>query len=742
MAGTTESKGAASRRQVASPVPYLEYDEFVEVQIAKTRDSLRSNEVITSLTQLAVLWIGYLLMVVILDQWVADRGLSPPIRMILLLGLIAVSGFITVRNILWPLFRRINPLYAARVIEESESRFQGNLVNWIDLKSAGRASETSAAVRAIEKRAAVGLDRMDVDTAVDRRPLMRAAYALLGVVVLSAMYVAFSPKDPFSSVHRALLPLSATGVSTETTITDITPGNLEVTARSQVTVEADLRGKPVESAQILLTTADRKFVDQPVEMRRIESGLPRFRGVLNGENGRGLLQDVDYRIVANDAQSETFHIRVIQPPSAQIEKLTYNYPAYMQLEPREVPGPAVEAWEGTKVTFEGRTNLPVTQARLILTDTEQGTRGEEISLRIEEGHRLSGSWTLAFRSDGTYPRFYHVAVKTADGSIDPNPVRIPIEIRADQRPEVALLFPTSDLEKPANAIIPLAISASDPDFQLRSLTLKSERNGSPLPDLPLFETEFPTRTIQRTFEWDLGPLGLQPGERLQYWIEARDNRQPVANRTNTPRLSVLVQEPLGTEQQVQRDLADARQQLADDLAATSPNSNPDGEDTPQSAEPTQQESADPNQQPDNQVANRPERGDGDSTESDTNPDRSETNGPDEQTEFQNQLERLLNQEEREHNRPDRPRQDQPTGSAEDEGQRRPSARESEENGESSASAGNSPENGSKSSATNSGPKDKPGTRGQSGRPSSTNKPEEGRENDSADSSPPAESTPA
>lgn len=737
MAGTAESRSTAARRQLATPVPFVEYDEFVEIQIAKTRESLRSNEIITALTQLAALLTGYLLVVVILDQWVADRGLSPSVRSVMLLGLIAASGAIVFQRILWPLFRRIHPLYAARVIEQAESRFQGNLVNWIDLKEAGKAAESSGAVRAIEKRAAVGLDRMDVDTAVDRRPLMRAAYALLGVVVLSAMYVAFSPKDPFSSVRRALLPLSSTGVATETTISDITPGDVEVTARSQVTIEADLRGKSVERAQVLLTTADRKFVDQPVEMRRMETGLPRFRGVLNGENGRGLLQDVDYRIVANDAQSETFHIRVIQPPSAQIEKLTYEYPAYMRLEPRQVPGPAVDAWEGTKVSFEGRTNLPVTQARLILTDSEQGTQGEEVSLRIEDGTRFSGSWTLAFRSDGTSPRFYHVAVKTADGSIDPNPLRIPIDVRADQRPEVSLLFPTSDLEKPANGIIPLAISASDPDFQLRSLTLKSERNGSPLPDLPLFESEFPTRAIERTWEWDLGRMGLQPGERVQYWIEARDNRQPVANRTNTPRLSLLIQEPFDTDQQAQQDLAEARQQLQDDLAATQLNPGPAGAAGSEATEqPEAGETELLNKSPD-PVARGAEQADGHDPQSDTNSDeRPNSTHPDEQAEFQNQLERLLKREEQDRDSPDHSQTDQEQRTPA-EGDGEGSRSDVDSAGDDGRAESKTPEPGtsSKPSSSRSGPEGKPSSSGESGAESSPGKAGTPGADDQTDASP-------
>jgi len=413
-----------------------------------------------------------------------------------------------------------------------------------------------------------------------------------------------------------------------------------------VIVEADLRGKVVDRVQVLLTTADHKFVDHPVEMRRIESGLPRFRGILNGENGRGLLQDQEYRIVAGDAESPRFQIRVIQPPSAQVEQLTYTYPNYMQLPTRIAPGPAVEGWEGTRVAFEARTNMPVSQARLVLTDNEQVTQGEEVPLQVTDGTRLTGAWTLGFRSDGTAPRFYHIAVKTADGAVDPNPVRVPIEVRADQRPDVALLSPTADLEKPANAIIPLAILASDPDFQLRSLTLKAERNGSPLPDQPLFESDFPARKVEGTFDWDLGALGLQPGERIQFWIEARDNRQPVANRTNTPRLTLLIDKPFESDQQAQRDLADAKNQLQDELAAGQSQRDP-GEGSNDHSQDDSSSSSDNPRPTDDRTAALPENGSAEEgPQEGPRQDRRDGAKPEDSTDFQDQLERLLRREER------------------------------------------------------------------------------------------------
>ena len=477
-------------------------------------------------------------------------------------------------RVLFPLLRRIHPLYAARVIERSDPTLKSNLVNFVDVRQSNSQSAPMV-LKAMEKRAAVELSHIDVEEAVDRRPLLRIAYALLGVVVVAALYIIFSPKDPFASVKRALLPTAAIEVATETTISDVTPGDTDKPARTILTIEADVRGKDAEHTQILYTTADHKYVNFAVEMKRIEPEMPRFRGVLNGENGHGLLQSLTYRIVAGDAHTRDFAINVIQPPSARVDEVQYEFPPYMQLENTTTQGGHIDGWEGAKVTVRATTNVPVKSATIVLTDVEDtDARGEEISMEVADGTKLSMNWTLKFRDDGTAARYYHIRVKTANGETDPAPTQYTLRVRPDQRPEVALLAPVSDLEMPANGIIPLVIQATDPDFQLRSITLKSERPGDPFPDQKLFYDRNLGQSFRGNHDFRLDPLRLKAGETIQFWIEVKDNKQPTANRANTLKINVHIGQP-ASPQAVQQELAKEKQKQQDELARADDARNPD-----------------------------------------------------------------------------------------------------------------------------------------------------------------------
>ena len=262
--------------------------------------------------------LAYVLVFALFDHWIIAGGFGPTMRFVLLSLLIASLIGWTVWKLVLPYFRQITPLYAARQIEHSQPELKNTLLTLVDLKRAGRPIPESIET-ALEKRSALNLSHMDVEQAVDRRVLMRLSYVLFALVVLTCGYVLFSPKKLSNSLWRAFLPTSSVTAATRTRIDDVEPGDVEVLARAQLTVTADLSGEVPEKVSLLFTTADRRFVDEPVAMRQQDEGLRRFAGVITGENGAGILQSLTYRVVAGDAQSDTYAVTVKQPPSATVQ---------------------------------------------------------------------------------------------------------------------------------------------------------------------------------------------------------------------------------------------------------------------------------------------------------------------------------------------------------------------------------------------------------------------------------------
>lgn len=557
---------------------YLDFDEYVDLKLQKTRSTIKSTDILVALAGVAAMFLGYLLVFVVFDQWVVPGGFGIGLRWVLLSTLLILTAAWLVWKVGVPYLRSVNRLFAAKEIEKADPDLKSNLLNLVDLRSSGRPVDP-AILRALEKNAAVGLQKVDVAQAIDHRPLMRMAYVLLAVVVLFCLYALFSPKKISNSIWRSLMPASNVGVSTRTEIVNVQPGDQTVLAGVKIPVSADIAGEVPERVWLHFTTADGKFRDEPVELRTDGEGPTRFKGILLGENGLGVLQDLRYVIRAGDAVSSEYHITVKQPPSANVDRVAMQFPAYMKLEPTDQVGGQIEAWEGTKITLTAHTNIPVKQGRIEFLDTpDSPPKGEEVGMTVStDGRQLTATWTLEFRSDESYAKAYQIQCKTESGEQDPNPIKYGLTIRKDMPPEVSLLEPVRDLEAPANTIaIPLLIEAHDPDFELSHINLHVKKNGQVVYKEPLSEGR--QQRVLLKPDLKLERFALKPGDLIEFWVQAFDNKQPRPNSKVTPELKVKIVDPLSEKeirQKAEEDKANREQRLKDAEQDKNPDSLPD-----------------------------------------------------------------------------------------------------------------------------------------------------------------------
>lgn len=542
---------------------YVDFDEYIDIQLRKTGSTIKVTDVLTAVVGVATVFISYLLLFVIFDHWLIPGGFGTTSRAILLAVVTLLTCGWLATKVVWPWRRRVSGLYAASTIEKASPGLKSSLVNLVDLSQSER-KVSPEIYQSIERRAALALSHVDVNEAVDRRSLLRLSMTLLAVVVVFCLYWVFSPKNPATSLWRAIVPSAGYSVATRTTIDLVRPGDVDVIARSQLEVTADLRGQLPAQTFLCFTTADHKFVDERMEMRLIDESAKQFRCVINGENGAGILQNMTYRIVAGDASTRDYKIHVIQPPAATIESIRFEYPEYTRLEPMTQSTGAIDALEGTRVTLKATANMPLRSASVQFFDDEAATkRGEEFPIRISDGTKLQAEWKLEIRSDGTYPFFYRIFCTSTTGESEPNPSMYSVKIRPDQPPEIVLRDPKTDLELPANAIVPMVIEARDPDFRLRYINIKVEKDGSSIIGPEIYEGN--DQQFKTTFKWNLKDYHFRPKETITYWLQAQDNRQPIANTSNTARLRIRIVDPI-PEDQVKKNLEMAQQRQKEEAA--------------------------------------------------------------------------------------------------------------------------------------------------------------------------------
>ncbi|WP_166829639.1 hypothetical protein [Thalassoroseus pseudoceratinae] len=540
---------------------YVDFDEYVDLQLQKARDGIRTTDILTAVMMFAVGVMVWLLLFVILDHWVVQDGIGPTAR----IAMAVVFGIVSLGWLGWkvavPYLYRVNRLFAAKQIERTQPELKSTLLNLVDLQDDGRELPSDIQM-SLQRRAAESMARTDVETAIDRRPLMISVYAFCVLIVVFLLYSLFTPKPVSSSVWRAILPTSDIAAPTETVIKSVLPGDAEVVPGTRLPIEVEISGETPDAVELVYTTSDRAFVDEVIPLRTDETMPGRFVGDILGVNGAGIQQSLTYRIVAGDARSPEYTVAVHQPPSAQVTEIRRSHPEYMK-HPAETQSTGnIDDYEGTTVTIRVTANMPLQSAVVTFSD-DNGTDfgAENVPLRAvgKDRREFQGRWMLSIADDGVFPTHYHIDVRNDRDERDPSPTRYDIAVRPDERPEIRVIRPRDPvLERPANAILPLRFTARD-DFAVHLATLWKQKNDEQ-PRVHRVVFEGFEKAVTAGYEWRIGEgpgWSVKPGDRITWWIEARDNNTLRPGRKNSEKRVVVITEPVDAEE-VEKQLEEDR----------------------------------------------------------------------------------------------------------------------------------------------------------------------------------------
>jgi len=191
--------------------------------------------------------------------------------------------------------------------------------------------------------------------------------------------------------------------------------------------------------------------------------------------------------------------------------LVYRYPDHMNRAPRTVAGTGgdIGAPKGTVVEPAARADRDTPRAVALLNATR-------VPLQVK-GRVLSGNLLV------TEPGEWKLRFETADGRrLAEGPPR-PIVIEPDQLPEVKISSPPAEKEVDPDAAVTLEWSAGD-DYGLLGVDLLCTlaRGGTEARKTVASWKDVPRRE-KGELRWDLTPLKLEPGDRVTYYLEAKDN---------------------------------------------------------------------------------------------------------------------------------------------------------------------------------------------------------------------------
>jgi hypothetical protein len=516
---------------------FVEYEEFIESQLRRTRSHVRSVDLAAGVMLLLAGTLSYFLLAALIDHWLVSGGLGFWGRLILWFGLLAGAGWWTFSHIVPLVIKRINPLYAAHTIERSRPTLKNSLVNFLLFRS-DPSSVPQRVLEAIEEQAATNLVGVQVDSAVDRSRLIKLGYVLVGILTLCALYAVFSPKNLFQTIGRVAMPWADIQPPTRAAIDEIEPGSVQAFRGQQVTVKARVQGV-AEGAPVTLyySTADRQIVERPIEMSR-PAGEYRYTAVLPAEDAV-LQQSLTYSIKAGDATTRVYNVAVVAAPTIVVKSVEYRYPAYTGLLSQRVEQQGdLKAIEGTEVVLEALANQDIASGYVDF----DANHTLDLPLR-GEGPSAKASFKLFLKEDRQTPEHssYQLSFKNAAGEQNVQPVRHQIEVTRDLSPEVQFVSPDrNEIEVPLDGAVDLEAVANDPDFALASVKLVMNKVKGTKPVEIVLLNEPWRGQFTKKYHFSPKTLKLHVGDIVEYYAVAVDNKSPRPNQSETARRKITI----------------------------------------------------------------------------------------------------------------------------------------------------------------------------------------------------------
>lgn len=521
-------------------------DQFVGRQLKKTTQQVRVSDIVTGLIALVSYVVAFFLVAAIIDAWVWPY--TPIVRLMLLALFLIGLGAIAWSFIVPFFLKRINPQYAAKMIEEAKPEFKNSILNYLNLKGQKKGTH-KAILNEVSRRAATDLSTISPDAAVDKSNLIKVGFVLVALVAIAIAYFIFSPINPWPTVKRILSPGSKIAKPAAVLILQVNPKDTSVFFGERVDVSAKVMGKnESENVRLIYSSKDEQIVDAELEMKKAESGNV-YSAILS-TGPAGIQKSLEYRIEAGDGVSETYSVTVRPNPTISIERIRISPPKYTQLPERIVEGKGeIQAVEGSKVEITAKANLPIEFAYIVPMVERNRSSGEAefremrtIQMKVDQASAV-GRIVAALNSNRDRGQFTHYKInfRSRDQHRNERPNIYPIRVIADLDPEIQIVEPAQqEVTIPVNQALPIHVWAADLDYEITSVDLQIDHNGQKIFEGNLFERDKPQspgeRVVCRT-QITPADLGLSPGDKAILFATAADNRISTSSELLDPNVT-------------------------------------------------------------------------------------------------------------------------------------------------------------------------------------------------------------
>ena len=568
--------------------------KYLDKRLAEAGSNYKSVAFATFLLTTMVAGFCWLLFGVVLDHWWITGGMPVWTRWTWLL-----TGTLGVAAIAWkwlvPILRyQVNVLYAARSIELEFPELHNDLVNAILVNPKETDPHKDLITRSLDKRAARQMTTIPTDAVIDQQHLVSLAAVLACLVFVGTVYSLLSPKSPFVTAARLLVPWSNWAAPSRVSVEEVNcywttvfgrgnpqhalppsdymfderqhlgwqGGGVELVRGRQVIISAEienLRDAEIPHVMVSALLDDGRLDPEGKPWKAILRKRPESQlyWVRLPSSGIGLDRSIRVRIEAGDTRTEPFDVRVLDAPSLLVKKVQYVFPAYTDQPDQVVEWQGdIRAIEGTDARIEVESNQPLDAAWIDFLDTD---RADDLRLVVDPKNQQVATGVLrlrlaADRTSAEHPSYRLRFRSQSESGTDLAPVvdellTHRVEVFPDLAPEVAIELPEAESERmPSRATMRVRVRAIDPDYSLSKVVVETRPEGTGLiSDKVLWQFGDSQNQVNGDGEVRVStrivPAQDAPGAKIiEYRAVVHDNRKPEPNSTATKWRRIIIDE--------------------------------------------------------------------------------------------------------------------------------------------------------------------------------------------------------
>lgn len=398
-----------------------------------------------------------------------------------------------------PLHRKVSLRQMALYIDEHHPELENRVISAVDFTMENRDETSSWLVSQFLMDTVPRVRRTRLTDLFGSRESRGSRWAfgtmiLLSLVVMGTFNRLWLPSIGFALPEVIVKEIMALPFSVE-------PGNVKVRQGDNQMVLVKTQDV---SRAVTILWREGNGVWQQQEASQSSSENVRFRQFTN------IQTDIQYQVGLGDKRSDVYQIAMWVPPSVETINLTYTYPDYTQMYPREeLNSGNITALEGTKVDVSVVANKQLSSAEMVL---ESGTR---IPLSSVD----NVVWTTPIILEKSDKYRIELVDLDEDGS-EYNP-EYKIAVLRDKAPEIDIDFPRGDNEVTLLEELTFDFSVTD-DYGFAEYGLQYEVAGKDPVRISLNDTEDLQQASEGHHDIALEDMNLEVGDFITWTVWAKD----------------------------------------------------------------------------------------------------------------------------------------------------------------------------------------------------------------------------